>query len=454
MTVLTHARRIMMISTHGYVSAGPVLGRPDTGGQVVYVLELSKSLSELGYAVDIFTRRFENQPTVERVNDQVRIVRIPCGSDDFIPKEVLCEHIPEWAERAADAIRRRGLKYELIDSHYWDAGLAGVALADELQIPHVHTPHSLGVWKRDGMANQADADELERRYNFARRIQDETAIYDDCDVLIATTPQQHEILTANEYDVSPEKIEVLPPGYSPSRFHPISETGRRGLKKSLGLEGKVILALGRLARNKGYDLLLRAMPYVFVRHSDARLLLAAGSQRLSDNEQNQLTSLRELARDLGIADRVLFRDYVPDAELPDIYRAADVFALSSRYEPFGMTAIEAMACGTPTIVTTEGGLWEHVTWGLEAIYANPCDPEAFGHALSQVLLYPRLSRQLSQAGSRKVRECYTWPNIARRLLTALYGDEQPATILLRDRVYSEVRHEAEGPAPRAVASGR
>lgn len=451
MMVLTKTRRIMMISTHGYVSAGPVLGQPDTGGQVVYVLELSKCLAELGCGVDIFTRRFEGQPAVEQVGPGVRVVRVPCGGDRFIPKETLCEHIPEWTARTADLLARQRLRYDFIDSHYWDAGLAGMALADECRIPHVHTPHSLGAWKRDGMAGQAGAAEL-AQYNFIRRIRDERAVYAACDLLIATTPQQREILTAEEYDVSPERIEVLPPGYAPSRFHPVAERRRDAIKRKLGLQGKLVLALGRLAHNKGYDLLLRAMPHVFERHDDARLLLAVGSQRLADDERNQLRALRRLAGELDIADRVLFRDYIPDDELADYYRAADVFALSSRYEPFGMTAIEAMACGTPTVITTAGGLCEQVTWGLDSIYADPCDTAAFGHALCQVLAHPRVARQLSRAGSQKAREGFTWPAIARRLLAALYGDDRPATIPWSQAV--AVGRRVEGPHPSAIASSR
>lgn len=90
------SRRIMMISTHGYVAAEPELGRSDTGGQVVYVLELSRCLGRMGYQVDICTRQFEDQPAEEAVDDRVRILRFPCGGNEFIRKEVLCEHIPEW----------------------------------------------------------------------------------------------------------------------------------------------------------------------------------------------------------------------------------------------------------------------------------------------------------------------------------------------------------------------
>ncbi len=180
-----------------------------------------------------------------------------------------------------------------------------------------------------------------------------------------------------------------------------------------------MLALGRIAKNKGYDLLVRAMPPVFKRVPDARLVLAVGSTSLSEGEIELLGGLRSIAEELGIADRVVFKDYIQDHELADYYRAADVFALSSRYEPFGMTAIEAMACGTPTVVTTEGGLCEQVAWGIEAIYANPFDPDAYGHAIAAVLQNRRVSAQLSKFGPRKARSRFTWTGIAQQLLFSL-----------------------------------
>ena len=132
----TMDRRIMMISTHGYVSAQPEFGKPDTGGQVVYVLELAKCFGRLGFDVDIYTRRFEDQPALDVVDDRVRVIRISCGGDDFIGKETLCDHIPEWVQNAQSFVRNKGLSYAFINSHYWDAGLAGQALSNQLG----HTP--------------------------------------------------------------------------------------------------------------------------------------------------------------------------------------------------------------------------------------------------------------------------------------------------------------------------
>lgn len=416
MSALEH-ERIMMISTHGYVASEPEFGKPDTGGQVVYVLELSKCLARMGYSVDILTRRFEDQPFIEEVCERCRIIRIPCGDREFIPKETLCESIPAWVENAIRWIRQEKRTYRLINSHYWDAGLAGQSLSNRFGIPHVHTPHSIGAWKRDNM--DGDPNELEKKYNFRKRVREEKVIYDECDLLIATTPTQRNILADGVYDVPLEKIRVIPPGYDDQRFFPVSHSTQQVLKQQLGLEGPVVLALGRIAKNKGYDLLLQAMPPVFERVPESRLVLAVGSTAPSDGEVEMIRALQKQAVELGVIDRVVFKDYIQDNELADYYRAADVFALCSRYEPFGMTAIEAMACGTPTVVTTEGGLCEQVAWGIEAVYANPFDPDAYGHAIAAVLQHPRIAAQLAKFGPRKARSRFTWTGIAQQLLLSL-----------------------------------
>jgi mannosylfructose-phosphate synthase len=139
-SVMAKRRRIMMISTHGYVSAIPELGMRDTGGQVVYVLELSKAMARMGYHVDILTRRFEGQPREERVAERLRILRFPCGGPEFIPKEILCDHISEWITNAIQYIEGKRLQYAFINSHYWDTGLAGQGIANHFGIPlYTHT---------------------------------------------------------------------------------------------------------------------------------------------------------------------------------------------------------------------------------------------------------------------------------------------------------------------------
>lgn len=418
---MERSKQVLMISTHGYVEAEPELGKPDTGGQVVYVLELSKCLARLGFEVDIFTRQLEDLPETEKVADKVTIRRFECGGSEFIPKEYMCDVIPEWVENAADYIEAQDKNYAFIDSHYWDAGLAGQALANRFDIPHLHTPHSLGAWKRDNMEEDIDPEDMEEKYNFSTRIREERVIYEECDGIIATTPMQEDVLEAEEYHIDTEKTYVVPPGYDDARFYPLSKPREEALKTDYDHEGTVILAVGRMAHNKGYDLLLRAMVPVVERVDDALLLLAAGSPNPDEEEAEQEQKLRNLADELGITDHVLFEEYIPDDALPDHYRMADVFALPSRYEPFGMTAVEAMACGAPTVITVESGLSEQVTWGVDAISADPFDPEAFGHAMLQVIRLPRVAQQLREHGPRRARMDFAWMGIAQRICRIIRG---------------------------------
>ncbi|HEV2318539.1 MAG TPA: glycosyltransferase, partial [Verrucomicrobiae bacterium] len=218
--------RIAMVSTHGYVSAHPAFGTADTGGQMVYVLELSKKLGQLGYEVDIWTRRFEDQPEIESVGEHVRILRMPCAGRNFIPKEHLFEYLPEWNTNALRFIEHHQLKYEFINSHYWDGGLAGQHLSRALAVPHIHTPHSLGVWKKQ--QSEAGAHEparLEVQNNFARRISQEQLLYAAADIIVPTSPQQQDILLS-DYKVAVEKCRMIPPGYDDTRFFPVSESTR------------------------------------------------------------------------------------------------------------------------------------------------------------------------------------------------------------------------------------
>jgi mannosylfructose-phosphate synthase len=413
-------RRSAMISTHGYVAALPPLGAPDTGGQVVFVIELSKQLARLGYKVDIWTRRFDNQPETEVVDDNVTILRVPCGSKEFIPKEQLYKNIPEWVENALRLIKKQSLSYYFINSHYWDAGLAGQSLSNALNIPHLHTPHSLGSWKKSQMEDAApeDTEKLEEQFNFTTRVRHEQRLFHECDMVIATTPPQSDLI-ASDYGVAPAKIRMIPPGYDDNRFFPVSEASRQGIRTEMNYQGPVIASIGRLARNKGFDLLIRAFTIVATRIPEAKLRLAVSMQSSDHGDSRMLEELHELVIEHNLQDKVLITESLPDEQMADYYRAADVFALSSRYEPFGMTAIEALASGTPTVVTTRGGLYRALDFGVHALYTDTEDIEEFGICLLQALKYQRLRNRISQQGSLRVRTLFAWSGIAQQLLRAV-----------------------------------
>ena len=425
-----------MISTHGYVAARPPLGAADTGGQVVYVLELARKLAQLGHDVDIWTRRFGRQPECDEINDRVRILRMPCGGPGFIPKEYLHEHLMEWCEHALRFMKRHRLRYRFINSHYWDAGVAGQRLAEALSIPHLHTPHSLGLWKKAQMETDYPdrADTFEKEFNFSTRIRHETILCRSCDLVVATTPPQLDMLTS-DYGADPARVHMIPPGYDDNRFFPVSEASRQLIRRRLGFTRPTILALGRLATNKGYDLLIRAFSLVARRNPDVVLHLAVGGARLDAYERRLLASLKALAGKLDLARRVKFAGYIADAELADHYRAADLFVLSSRYEPFGMTAIEAMACGTPTVVTVHGGLYRAVSFGRHALYGDPFDREDLGMMMYKPFRHPRIWNRLSRMGAHKARSLFTWTGIAQQLISLAEG--RPATAALDDTEWEE-----------------
>lgn len=409
--------RIAMVSTHGYVAANPPLGAADTGGQVVYVLELSKKLAQLGYEVDIWTRQFEDQPELDVVNERVRVLRVPCGGRDFLAKEYLYLKLPEWTKNALRLIKKHGLKYAFINSHYWDAGVASQRLAEVLRVAHLHTPHSLGIWKKRQMEQDHpdDAANFEKRYNFSERIHHERLLYAASDLVVATTPQQAELLV-QDYGLTEEQCPMIPPGYDDHRFYPVSEATRQGIRQRLGFTGKTVLALGRLARNKGYDLLIQGFDLLARREPEAVLHLAVGGENMNAHEQKLLAELKEIAASLKLTERIRFSGFVPDADLADHYRAADLFVLSSRYEPFGMTAIEALACGTPTIVTVHGGLCKALTFGRNALFTDPLDKEDLGIMMLKPFRHPRLRARLARMGAYKARSLFTWSGIAQQLV--------------------------------------
>jgi mannosylfructose-phosphate synthase len=245
----------------------------------------------------------------------------------------------------------------------------------------------------------------------------EKQIYNEADLVVATTPDQVDLLTSH-YEVPKEKVRMIPPGYDDTRFYPVGSSTREVLRRELGFEGKVILSVGRIARNKGYDLLIRAFAEVAKRDGEARLHLAIGGERMEPPETQILDACRDLTDSLELADKVVLSGFVPEAGMADLYRAADVFVLSSRYEPFGMTAVEAMACGTPTVVTTHGGLFRVLRFGISGLFADTFDAMDLAITILKPLQYPRLRERLSRRGAQTARKLFTWTGIAQQLIAA------------------------------------
>jgi len=407
-------KRILMVSTHGYFEGEPSFGRADTGGQVVFVIELSKAVARFGYKVDILTRQFEDFDQIEQLTEDVRIVRIPCGGKDFIPKEYLVEYLPVLVDGFVEYCQQNRLSYNFVDSHYWDAGFVGIKLTGIFNIPHIFTPHSLGIWKemrmRQAVAEEGvkiDEVDFERKYNFKNRNATEKAIMESVNRTIATTPEQKKLMH-EKYGIAAEKIAIITPGFFPGKYHKIDKSSLSEVIKKYKLTERFVFTVGRITPYKGYDLLIKAFKYVVQEIPKVKLVLAIGSHEPAEIEKRN--ELAQLAEGLGLANNTHFYGHVE--ELEAFYNAAEVLVMPSTYEPFGMVAIEAMACGTPAVVTDRGGLKDFLTDGQDALLVDPIDTKALAEAILKLLKDKPLYEEIAHKGCEKAYSTFTWERIA------------------------------------------
>lgn len=411
--------RVCMLSTHGYVDPIPQLGRTDTGGQVVYVLELSKALSRLGHRVDIYTRGFErSKPPVDPVPDHpgVRVVRIPAGPWEFIPKEQIYGVLPELAANMVEFIREQRLDYDLFHGHYVDAGIVTLEVASALERPAFFTAHSLGAWKREQMGG--DPEEMERRFNFNHRTAEELRIFRSVRAQTVTTEVQRDKIK-ELYGHRAENIHVIPPGVDVDLFRSLGPDEQEG---ETGLPTPYILCLSRIDTNKGHDLLLHAFDLVRRAVPAVHLVIAGGSPQPESREQGVLDMIDAIIDQKDLRNLVRhIPGHVDRRTLASYYRRAALFVLPSLFEPFGMTALEAMACNTPVVASRLGGIRNVIESGVNGLLVDPSDTEELAGAMIHLLSEPNFSRRIGSAGRETVRERFSWEAIARRHLELYDG---------------------------------
>ena len=401
-------KRIAQLSVHGYFDPEPILGRTDTGGQVAYVLELSKHLARLGYKVDIFTRQFEGRETIAPVNDDVRVVRLPCGPDEFIRKEDMFPHWDEFVTNMLAWTEDNGLDYEVIHGHYWDAGYVSMKYAEARQKPFFFTAHSLGAWKREQMGG--DPAEAEKLYKFEERVHWEHKVFDAARAQTVTTEdglKTYERL----YDFKSDDIVIIPPGVDVERFRPL----KPGEKDAdITVPERYVFALSRIDSNKGHAELMRAFAHVRKECPDVSLVIGGGSKEPKQHELDVRAGFLEVVEELELADSVIFTGYIADEDVMAYYRQAELFVLPSKYEPFGMTTTEAMSCGTPVVVTKFGGIRRDLTEGVDALLVDVSDEEEFAGAMIRMLTDDALRGKLAAGALKTAHEKFSWEGIARR----------------------------------------
>ena len=401
---------LALISLHSCPAARP--GRRDTGGMNVYLLQVARQLGRAGVRVDVFTRHHDPaDPQVIDIGENARVVHIRAGSTGE-RKENLHEAVPEFVANLEDYARLSGLRYDLLHSHYWLSGLAGMKLSRALGVPHVATFHTLGKLKLRARPGESES---------AVRISAETTLLRSVDGVVVSTRAEAEEMT-RLYGVGPGRVAVIAPGVDLDVFRPRERSAAR---ERLGVtEPSMVLYVGRLEPLKGLDILVRAVGDLAM--ADTTRLVVVGG----DSDSDQLVGeLGALARSVGVAERVTFAGAVPQRDLPWYYSAADVLVLPSHYESFGMVALEAMACGTPVVVSRVGGLKTFVRNG-ESGYLVPwrcSDP--FSQQIEMILANPSLRRAMGDAALIAARGM-GWTGVSSRLMD-FYNSlmERPAALV-------------------------
>jgi mannosylfructose-phosphate synthase len=405
--------RIAMLSTHGYFDPEPILGRTDTGGQVVYVLELAKALARQGIKVDIYTRWFNpDQAQIDPVPDtpDVRVIRIKAGPWEFIPKEFIYEFLPELTDNMETFIKEQGLEYDLYHGHYVDAGIVTVEIAKRMNKPSYFTPHSLGAWKKQQMGG--DPVEMEKKFNFKLRIAEEINVFNSVKGLSMTTVLQYEKLK-ELYDYDADNIVVIAPGVDIHRFHPPTLDD---LRIQTELPEKYIFCLSRIDTNKGHDLLLEAYAKIQKQIPDIDLVIGGGSPNPKPRELGVFEKMHSIIDKHQMKDRVHILGYVADEMMVPYYQQSMFFVLPSLFEPFGMTVQEAMACGKAVIASKYGGIRNVITHQKNGILADAANADEFGNYILDLSLSDEKREKMGIAAYQLIRDKYSWEAISGQFL--------------------------------------
>ena len=394
--------KIAIISEHASPLA--TLGGVDSGGQNVYVAELAKHLSLAGYDLDVYTR-WEDPALPKVVNwmHGIRIIHVEAGPKEVVAKEELLPFMDQFREDMLSFIRNAKLSYGLIHANFWMSGLVAAQLKEVLGIPFVITFHALGEVRR---LHQRDNDKFP-----PERVTIEKDIIKKADQIIAECPQDREDLI-KYYGAPSFKITTIPCGFSSREFYPIDKVLARKLLQ-LPSDEAIILQLGRMVPRKGIDNVIRAMAKL--KGVKTRLLIVGGEFDEKDVLSNpEIKRLHSLAGKLGISESVTFVGRKNRDLLKFYYSAADVFVTTPWYEPFGITPLESMACGTPVIGADVGGIKYSVVNGETGLLVPPKDADALAAGIETLIADKELLARMSKNGIKRVNTEFSWHIIARQ----------------------------------------
>lgn len=425
---------IVLVSIHGLLrSEEPELGHDaDTGGQILYVLELARSLALHPDVdkVEILTRKIQDSKVdniysqeIENVSDGVSIVRLECGPRRYLRKEVLWPHLDRFVDNTIQYIREQKRVPDVIHSHYADAGYIGSHLSSQLGVLHVHTGHSLGRVKFKLLLKKgATHKSIEDRYHISQRIEAEELTLDTAALVVASTTQEVEEQYKLYDNYHPQRMRVIPPGVDLTRFihrtfHAHMPNYYFQIRKFLEHPKRpIILAMSRADERKNIISLVHAFGRDSVLQEMANLVLILGNrERIDEVDPAARKILREviaLIDDYDLYGKVAYPKHHSNSVVPEIYQIAaltkGVFVNPALTEPFGLTLIESAASGLPVIATNNGGPVDILGHCNNGVLIEPLDIDGIADAIKSLIRDRRRWKKHSKNGMRGAEKYYSW----------------------------------------------
>jgi D-inositol-3-phosphate glycosyltransferase len=403
--------RIALVSEHASPLA--TLGGVDAGGQNVHVAALADALARQGADVVVYTRRDDpGAPPRVPLSPGVAVEHVSAGPPHPVSKDELLPYMDEFAHQL---LRRwTAQRPHVAHAHFWMSGKAAVAASLLPAVPVVQTFHALGVVKR---RHQGDADTSP-----PERLSVEAELVHQVQRVVATSSE--EVFELARMGADPHRVSVVPCGVDLDRFAPDGprEPRRPGTRR--------VVVVGRLVERKGTADVVQALLHL----PDTELVVAGGPPAAELGDDPEARRLLSLARRSGVADRVSLRGRMGHEEMPALIRSADAVACVPWYEPFGLVAVEAMACGVPVVASAVGGLCDTVVDGVTGLHVPPRCPDALAAALRRLFSDDALRRRLGRAGAERARARYGWDHVARATMAVYRDVTSPAlTVSMRGR---------------------
>ena len=385
-------------------------GTGDAGGMNVYVVQTAQRMARRGIEVEIFTRATSSEhPPVVELAPGVLVRHVVAGPFEGLGKHDLPSQLCAFTAGVlrAEARHEPGW-YDVVHSHYWLSGQVGWLARDRWGVPLVHTAHTLARVKNAALA---DGDPPEP----VVRVIGEDQVVAESDRLICNTGTEARELV-DLYGADPTRIVTIPPGVDLARFRP---GDRAAARAELGLppDAVVLAFAGRIQPLKAPDVLLHAAAALLARDPALRarlVVLVAGGP--SGSGLAEPTGLQQLAARLGLDDVVRFLPPQAAPGLATVFRAADVVAVPSHNESFGLVALEAQACGTPVVAARVGGLPVAVADGRSGVLVDGHRAGPWADALASVALHPARRAELAR-GAVAHAQRFSWDRTTDALLS-------------------------------------